>query len=209
MKWEKIKNIIYLIIIFCCHILIFLVYLLFSTPINFYFVSSTLICGVLLFIFLSKRKKLITIISFILFLYLQLEDIFSSLCAMIEFDERELYQIILITVYRSLFMLVVIYFTITNFRFLKLLECFYLLIYSISLIDTFFSLSLEAILTMVPHIIWTFFWVFINLYLISNIKFSFVMFVKDELRVINKQKKKSIISDEEYAAKRKAIIDLI
>lgn len=50
---------------------------------------------------------------------------------------------------------------------------------------------------------------FINLYLISNIKFSFVMFVKDELRVINKQKKKSIISDEEYAAKRKAIIDLI
>ena len=50
---------------------------------------------------------------------------------------------------------------------------------------------------------------FVNLYLISNIKFSFVMSVKDELRVINKQKKKSIISDEEYNAKRKAIIDLI
>lgn len=129
MKLEKIKNLIYLIIIFCCHILIFLVYLLFSTPINFYFVLRTLICGVLLFIFLSKRKKLITIISFILFLYLQLEDIIYSLYEMIKFDERELYQIILITIYRSLFMLVVIYFTITNFRLLILLECFYLLIY--------------------------------------------------------------------------------
>ena len=53
------------------------------------------------------------------------------------------------------------------------------------------------------------FTIFINLYLISNIKFSFVMSVKDELRVINKQKKKSIISDEEYVAKREAIIDLI
>lgn len=205
MKWEKIKNIIYLIIIFCSHILEFSVYLLdiFSTPINFYFVLRTLICGVLLFILLSKRKKLNTIISFILFLYLKLDGIISSLYTMIEYPEYSLNTSILEIIISSLFMLAVIYFTITNFRFLKLLVCFYLLINSISLINIGFSLA--GILSFGRLM----FKIFINIYLISNIKFSFVMSVKDELRVINKQKKKSIISNEEYAAKRKVIIDLI
>lgn len=205
MKWEKIKNIIYLIIIFCSHILNFSVYLrdIFSTPINFYFVLRTLICGVLLFIFLSKRKKLNTIISFILLLYLNLDGIISSLYTMIEYPEYSSNTSILGIIISSLFMLAVIYFAITNFRFLKLLVCFYLLINSISLINIGFSLA--GILSFGRLM----FKIFINLYLISNIKFSFVMSVKDELRVIIKQKKKSIISDEEYAAKRKVIIDLI
>lgn len=205
MKWEKIKNIIYLIIIFCSYILAFSVYLrdIFSTPINFYFVFKTLICGVLLFIFLSKRKKLQTIISFILFLYLKLEGIISSLYTRIKYPEYSLDNSILGIIINALFMLTVIYFTITNFRFLKLLVCFYLLINIISLINMGFSLA--GILSFGRRM----FTIFLNLYLISNIKFSFVMSVKDELRVINKQKKKSIISEEKYAAKRKAIIDLI
>ena len=141
MKLEKIKNVIYLIFIFCFYILYFYLRNIFFAPIDFYFVLNTLICGVLLFIFLSKRKKLKTIISFILFLYLKLADIISLLYIMIENAEMGINNLDAIII-STLFMIAVIYFTITNFRLLILLEYFYLLIHSISLIDTVFLLSL-------------------------------------------------------------------
>ena len=206
MNWLKIRNYTFLIIIVCSHIIAYSVYLrdFLSSSINISFFTRTLVVATLLLIMFMKSKIKKTIISFFLFIYFYLDRILVNLYTMIVYHEHSLNTAIIYVIYELIFVIIVLYFMMSNFRFLKVIMCLYFFINIISVVSVFSSHF--SFLLLFGQRMYT---IFLYLFLFNNINFSPFMSLKKELKYINARKKKSKISEEEYLTKRKIIIDLI